>query len=305
MYPASANNTAAAGLITSAALPLRATDGALIGVVGLGWSERVELSVAQWALLDMTTELCAQTMQRCELADARRDLVLSLQRELLPDIPSVPRLDISVRYTPARHEVGFGGDWYDVVVIDANRTAIVVGDVCGHGVRAAARMAEIRSTVGALVRLLADDLGSVLDRAEVMLGHFDDPFIATVAILVVDLSGETLSFVSAGHPPPVLVQPDGSWLTLEGGRRAVLGAGGSGSVTPGQIELVESAVFAAFTDGLVERRDRPLDDGINKLAGALADNRDQEIELLATSIVGCLGDHPNDDVAMVVVRRRA
>ncbi len=301
-YPGSADDAAAAGMVTTVALPLRAADGATIGVLGLGWPDRIELSVAQWALLDTTAELCAQTMQRCELADARRDLVVSLQRELLPHVSSVKGLDIAVRYTPARHELGFGGDWYDVVVIDSARTAFIVGDVCGHGVRAAARMAEIRSTVSALVRLLPDDLGSVLDRAEVMLGHFDDPFIATVAIIVVDPANATLSFVSAGHPPPVLVQPDGSWVTLEGGRRAVLGAGGTGSVAPGHADFVESAVFAAFTDGLVERRDRSLDDGIHELATGLCDDRGVGIDHLAAAVVKRLGDHPHDDVAIVVVR---
>ena len=84
-----------------------------------------------------------------------------------------------------------------------------------------------------------------------------------------------MSFVSAGHPPLVLVRPDGSWLTLEGGRRAVLGAGGKGSVVAGQAEFPPSAVLAAFTDGLVERRDRPLDDGVRQLAEALTEHRTQ------------------------------
>jgi GAF domain-containing protein len=290
-------------VVTSVALPLQAPGCSIVGVLGIGWNEKTDPALPVWALMDTTAELCAQALERCRLADARRELVVSLQNELLPHVPPIEGLELCVYYAAARNELGFGGDWYDVVVIDADRTALIIGDVCGHGIPAAARMAEVRSTVGALVRLHPDQLDLVLFKSEAMLRHFDDPYIATFAVLLLDCMTATLTYVSAGHPPAVLIYPDGSWQALEDGRGPVLGLGARSSLRCGREELPVGAIVAAFTDGLVERRDRPLDVGIADLAAAIAAHPHRPVSEMADEAIAKLGRYPDDDSALVIARR--
>lgn len=303
LYPDLAVDARQVGLETLVFIPLFAPDGWAIGTLSIGWREHVQLSAAAWAFIDTTAELCAQAMVRCRLADARRDLVLSMQLELLPTMPTINGLDLAVHYAPARHEIGFGGDWYDAIELDPDSTAIVVGDVCGHGVRAAARMTEIRSTVGALIRLYPDDLGMVLVRAGEMFKHFDDPYLATVAIWVLNSATSSISYISAGHPPAVLVQPDGSWTALEGGRGTVLGQAIESGFAPAAASWPVGAVLAAFTDGLVERRDRRLDDGIAHLADIVGSGCSAAAVEISRDVVAALGHHDYDDAVLVIARR--
>ena len=148
-----------------------------------------------------------------------------LQHELLPAIPAIDGLEVAVRYLPATTGLGFGGDWYDVVELDDGRVTVVVGDIPGHGIEAAARMSQVRAAINALARLYTDDLATVLSEAERILRHLDDAYLATVVLLTIDAEVGTVTYLAAGHPAPLLALPDGSVSPLAAGRRPLLGCG--------------------------------------------------------------------------------
>lgn len=214
-----------------------------------------------------------------------------------------------MRYIPANIGLGSGGDWYDITPLAGGRTGIVVGDIAGHGIEAAARMAQVRATVNVLIRLHADDISRVVPEAEELLRYLGDGYIATLAIFAIDPATDTLTYVSAGHPAAVVIDSDGNSSVLDGGRRPLLGSG-DGPTDVGRAPFSTGLRLIAFTDGLVERRDRTPDVGTSKLialaAAAIAAGEAQlGPDQLADTLIGeMLGPRTaRDDVALVVAER--
>ena len=295
---------------SAASVPLRHSEGGLLGALTVGWPHTNEFTTADEALLTTVSLMCAQAIERTQLGDLRRELVSSLQNELLPAAPTIAGLSFAVRYIPANLGIGVGGDWYDVIALDDGRAVIVVGDVVGHGIEAAARMTQVRGAINALAWMFADDLSRVFDEAEQMLRYLQDRFIATVVVFVVDPVAGSVSYLSAGHPPALLCEVSGSTRLLDEGTRPVLGSG-QGPAEVGVMAFPEGAVLVAFTDGLVERREQTTDEGTERIAaqlqhaGALPDSAALDPELLAEEIIDNLvaDQLVTDDVALVIVRR--
>lgn len=310
-YPHVVDDVMALGFSATASLPLLHSDGTTLGGLTVGWSQSTDFSPTERSMLRTVSLMCAQAIERAQLGDLRRALVESLQRELLHSVPEVSGLTVAVRYMPATVAIGIGGDWYDIVDLDDGRAVIVVGDVAGHGIEAAARMAQVRGAINALSRMHADDLGIVFVEAERMLRHLDDGYIATVLIALVDPHDGTVSYVAAGHPAPVIINADRTATILQDGRRPVLGSG-RGRTQPGVAPLPEGAVLIAFTDGLVERRDQTTDIGTDRLVAAAVSaphprHGALNPELLASRLISELIADRNvtDDLALVVVQRVA
>jgi phosphoserine phosphatase RsbU/P len=216
------------------------------------------------------TELLAARRRADRLADEQRQVAVTLQTSMLPEtLPSDPRLQLSAHYRPGVEGLEVGGDWYDAFTLDGDRVAVVVGDVVGRGLSAAAAMGQLRSAVRALATTDAGP-ASLLEHLDRFVDGFPAAQTATLAYAELDLRDGRVRYACAGHPPPVVVDPDGRPALLWGGRSAPLGAQILTSTRDeATVDLAPGSRLALYTDGLVERRDQPLDDRIDGLAAAL------------------------------------
>ncbi|MDT0343815.1 SpoIIE family protein phosphatase [Streptomyces litchfieldiae] len=251
--------------------------------------------------LSLATELAARaavSVDNARLYGRERAIALTLQHSLLPRLTGGHGgLDIACRYRPAVHEVG--GDWFDVLRLADGRIGLVVGDVMGKGVRAAAIMGQLRSTIRALARL-------DLPPGE-LLGHLDDiatflgDAIATCVYAVCDPRDGWCELSSAGHLPPALVGPDGTAHLLELDSAVPLGVGGQPFTTERR-RLAAGSTLALFTDGLVEERGAPIDAGLDAVLRVLA-GPPRPLEETCDALLHGLGrTTPEDDVALLLAR---
>lgn len=301
-YPQIADVTDSLGLTVTANLPLRSATGEVFGALGCGWRAEVELDGPLRSRLRLLAALCSQALERSKRAGVQDRLVRELQDRLLHGHERATDLDVAVGYRPAQEAIGFGGDWYDVIQVDDDVTAFVVGDVAGHGIAASAEMATTKATVRATI-LSAASRAEVLPVASRALGHLGSGFVATVAAAWIDTAAGTVEWRLAGHPPPVLRTPAGTRL-LEGAHHPPLGMptqpreGGAEAFPPGSLLVL-------YTDGLVERPGVDLDHSFSVLRAAVealpagldaTAARDRLMAELAA-------DRPVDDVAIAVVVR--
>jgi anti-sigma regulatory factor (Ser/Thr protein kinase) len=230
---------------------------------------------------------------------ALRRAALDLQRSLLPaQVPSTEELDVAVRYSAGAADTGVGGDWYDVIPLGAGRLGIVIGDVMGRGVPAAAVMGQLRTAVRTCARL---DLrpAEVLDVLDGLLRDLDDDAIATCSYAAFDPHTRELRLASAGHPPPVLRTPDGAVATVPVDVSAPLGLADPPRETT--VRLAAGSLLVLYTDGLIEARGRGIGEGLSRLCRVVADGPDV-LEELADEVMAQLAGDGGDDVALLVVR---
>lgn len=236
---------------------------------------------------------------------------LTLQQSLLPSgLPSQTAVEVAHRYLPARSSAGVGGDWFDLIPLSGTRVALVVGDVVGHGLQAAATMGRLRTTVRALANLdlapdelLArlDDLVSQTPSAQEGPAAAEDTIGASCLYAVYDPVTRLCSIARAGHLPPAIVLPDGTVRLADAPAGPPLGVGGLPFETA-EIELPEASVLALFTDGLVETRVRDLDTGLQRLQDLLA-HPDLPLEKTCDRLVDALlHENPEDDAAILLAR---
>ncbi|MFF9351990.1 SpoIIE family protein phosphatase [Streptomyces sp. NPDC014734] len=237
---------------------------------------------------------------------------LTLQRSLLPHtLPGGMALDVASSYLPADAKDGVGGDWFDVIPLSGARVALVVGDVVGHGISAAATMGRLRTAVHTLAdmdlppdELLAhlDDLVIRLSEEEPEGGASDTTVLgATCLYAIYDPVTQLCTMARAGHPPPAVVSPDGRVSFPELPAGPPLGLGGMPFETA-EIALPEGSLIGLYTDGLIESRDRDAELGMSRLGGALA-QRGLSLDALCESVVEQLLPVPQpDDVALLLAR---
>ena len=251
---------------------------------------------------------CAQALDRARLHQAEHDVADVLQRSLLPPaLPPLPRLRVAARYLPSAVGIAAGGDWYDLLPIDENRVAVVVGDVVGHGATAAAVMGQLRSALAAYL-LDGHSPAAALERLDRFARRVPGSAGSTCVCLVVDCGTGALCWASAGHPPVLLLEPAGPRYLEEGGG-TVLGVVGRPPYRQAEAVIEPGSSVLLYTDGLVERRGEVLDEGQERLARAAARVRDLPPDELVSAVVdtaladGALGDAAApDDIAVVAVR---
>ena len=275
------------------------------GVLLLVWSEPQPLDTAQRAYISAVATLVGQALVRARIYSDEHARAAVLQSAVLPASPiDTCGLDVSVTYEPADLAQGLGGDWYDVMPLPPNRTYFAVGDVVGHGLPAVEDMAQLRNAGRVLAhqglspaRLLSELSGFTRHAS---LGKF-----ATMAVAILDSEDGTLSYCTAGHPPPFLRRAaDGTVARLTDARGPVLGPVPDARYAEGTVRVAPDDVLVLYTDGLVERKGMDLETGLSRaeqlIAGwnshfALADYCDVLKETLAPRPRG-------DDVCIIAVR---
>ncbi|MFR0364582.1 SpoIIE family protein phosphatase [Streptomyces sp. MCC20] len=278
---------------------------------------------------DLAVELAARAavcIDNARLYRREHERALILQRSLLPPgDPVASGLDIACRYLPGASSADrpseVGGDWFDVIELPGHRTALVVGDVMGRGLRAAVAMGELRSAVRtlALLDLEPAEVLSALDEIARGLGapggvqqatraarrpreaDLSEVYLATCVYAVYDSVTRRCTFANAGHLPPVLVEPGEDALMLDVPPGMPLGVGGE-PFEEVEVELPEGALLALYTDGLVESRDHPLDEGLQAFVGALTDPT-RPLEDVCDHVLNTLDTHHGeDDIALLMAR---
>jgi serine phosphatase RsbU (regulator of sigma subunit) len=233
-------------------------------------------------------------------AEREHAIALSLQHDLLPRaVPDVTGLDISVRYLPGEAGSHAGGDWYDVFELGANRVGLVVGDVTGHGVAAAAAMGRLR--VAVLAHALAG-LGpaDVVKRVDSLLDQLDTGEVATMVYVVADPGRGRLVVANAGHPPPVVVEPDGAVRRVDLAHGRLLGLRPAlPRRAQAAIEISSGGHFLLYTDGLIEPLERAGQDGIAHLCRAVEGFAGTSQELCEHVLAEVAPDGARDDICVV------
>ncbi|MEU5510155.1 SpoIIE family protein phosphatase [Streptomyces fungicidicus] len=297
--------------ITSAAyLPL-IVQGRPIGGMGLLYSDRRGFTADERNILVALGSSIAQSLQRAMFYEQEMDLAQKLQQAMLPrTIPSVPGADLAVRYRAATigGSLGrdIGGDWYDLIPLPGGRVGAVIGDVQGHDTHAAAVMGQLRIVLRAYAAE-GHPPATVMARASVFLDELDTDRSATCLYAEADLSTGLLQIVRAGHLDPLVRRADGSCrrVCVPGGLPLGLSAEfGRLDYPVGTIELDPGETLLLCTDGLVERPGSDVDDGIETLSALIAEGPDDVRELADRLIDVAEERGGDDDVALLVLRRR-
>jgi PAS domain S-box-containing protein len=249
--------------------------------------------------------LAAATAER-EAAAREHRIADELQTSLLPPRAFAPEgLEVATFYRAGAEGTQVGGDWYDVIELPRGRVGLVVGDVMGRGVHAAAVMGQVRAAVRAYAQL---DLPSdeVLRHLDGVVQELDADQIVTCVHAIYDPAGGELCYANAGHLPPVAVRPDGTVATLAGGTAPPLGTGGAATaIHVGKFTVSPGTLLALYTDGLVERRDEEITAGIDRLAEVLRAAASGDVATLPERLAAELSPgRPTDDVAILVARAK-
>ncbi|WP_231502616.1 PP2C family protein-serine/threonine phosphatase [Blastococcus sp. URHD0036] len=236
------------------------------------------------------------------------ELAETLQRSLLTEPPTLERLTTAVRYRPATVGAHVGGDWYDAFAVPDGTTMLVIGDVEGHDARAAATMAQARGMLRGLAQSVVGSPAAVLSALDRALLDLDVEALVTITVATLDerapAGAVELRWSNAGHPPPVLVGADGSAGLLARPVDRLLGLDEAGPRYDHELLLTPGDTLLLYTDGLVERRDAPLDDGLASLVDRLRGSSARPLEDVCDSLVAELGGQADDDVAVMALRVR-
>ncbi|MGZ4243711.1 MAG: PP2C family protein-serine/threonine phosphatase [Solirubrobacteraceae bacterium] len=235
------------------------------------------------------------------LYDEQRDIAQTLQHALLPDIlPRISGIETSARYEAGEQGVEVGGDWYDVIALDASRLLLVVGDVSGRGLRAATTMASLRYAIRAYAAQ-SDDPAEILTKISRLVDVAESGQLATVLCAIVDTESRELTVTSAGHLPPLLLS-DGEGRFLDSDVGLPIGVEEDAEYRSTTVTVPPGATVLAFTDGLVETRGESLDAGLERLRAAATRHHVGLPELLGMLVNELVNGRSEDDIAIVGVR---
>ncbi|MFC8719735.1 SpoIIE family protein phosphatase [Kitasatospora sp. NPDC057198] len=288
-----------AGIHSYLMVPLLARGQVLGGVEFVRLANPEPFTPADRALGEELAARAAVCIDNARLYRRERDTALTLQRSLLPqDVHGTPGLEIAHRYLPSTVGDEIGGDWFDVVPLTGGRVALIVGDVMGHGIRAAATMGQLRTVARTLVTLDLDP-ARVLRRLDEATAQLGEGQFATCVCAVFDPVDEECVLASAGHLPPVLSERDGRARLVEPPPGAPLGVGGVPFESV-RFPLHEDGLLVLYTDGLVERRGQDLDEGL-ELLREMVTRRQPTLEEGCDAVLGAFGSTlGQDDVAVIM-----
>jgi PAS domain S-box-containing protein len=291
----------AQGMHTFMAVPLVAR-GVTLGWAGFWRAEQPEpFGEAGVRLASDIASRAAVSIDNARLYTREHATAITLQRSLLPrHVPQVAGLQTAYRYQPASQDTEIGGDWFDVIALGAGQVALVVGDVTGHSIHAAATMGQLRTATAALARLGVPP-EEIMGQLSCLVAEHDEETGATCLYAQYDPAARRCRLTSAGHLPPALRHPDGTteFIDVPGG--VMLGAGPS-RYPATSIGLPPGSVLALYTDGLIERPGQDISDGMSRLARTMAASPAQPLDQLCDSVLASLGTDARDDIALLLAR---
>ena len=301
-YPLVAADLEAAGRSAVSAFPLHSA-GERLGVLVTAFDEPGERSVSDVQFLSTTAAMTAQALLRVRLVDAERRSLQALQRSLLPGtLPRLSGLEVAARYVASDTAAEVGGDWYDVVELPGGAVGLVMGDVEGHDLGAAALMGLVRGAVRAYA-LDGQPPAAVMERANTFLNGLQLGRIVTLSFMQIHPQTRLVTTVSAGHPPALVAAADDPVVELPTDIGPPLGVPVTGHQWPETTtQLTEQATLVMFTDGLVESRGQDIDAGVARVAAALSSSRGLVPESIADRLLAARAENSYDDVALVVAR---
>lgn len=312
------------GLHAWAVLPLRASRSPH-GALAVGWRRRRPFEAEEVAVLDAFAAQCAQALDRVtrlaaerRAATRTRSLAEALQRALLTDPPQPTGLQIAVRYTPAAHGAQIGGDWYDAFAGPGQLTTLVLGDVAGHDRDAAAAMAQLRNLLRGVSHAVGKPPAAILSGLDRAMADLGLGTLATTVLMQVAApnpvadpptrgrpASRTVTWSAAGHPPPLLLSPDGSAALLEHTPADLLL--GVDPDTPGRDHttvLPAGSSVLLYSDGLIERRGEDLDTGTARLLATAEALAHLPLEQFCDQLQHTLAPDGarGDDIALLALR---
>ena len=279
-----------------AVLPLVA-NGRVFGTLALRLPAERRRAAGESGFLGALADRAGPALENARLYEQERAIARTLQRSLLAgDVPTDPRFAIETHYQAAAHDLEVGGDWFDAFLITPDKLAVVVGDVVGRGIEAAATMGQLRSAIRALASAEAGP-ARLLERLDRFVERVEPARMATVAYVEVDLSSNEIVYACAGHLPPLLAEPGGPARYLLDARSGALGSrAGRQARTEHRTHMPAGSRLLLYTDGLIERRNRRIDAGFELLSRTYASKRDAPLPGLTAALADMLvgPEHPDD-----------
>ncbi|MEV1294990.1 SpoIIE family protein phosphatase [Pseudonocardia sp. NPDC049635] len=274
-----------------------------IGVLGMRFAQEPTFTPEMQSFVRTMANQCAQAIVRAQLHQAEHEVAVTLQRSLLPQkLPDIERLSLATRYRPGTQGTEAGGDWFDVLDLGGGIVALVVGDVVGRGPSAAAVMGQLRSAVAANL-VNGQPPAGALEQLDQFALRVRGATASTVAVALVDIGTGALRYASAGHPPPLVAGPGGV-RTLSEGRGVPLGISGRPPFAEATDRIEPGETILLCSDGLFERRDEVIDDGLARLTTAFGELADAQPRDMADTLLNRMseGSSVPDDTVVVVAR---
>jgi serine phosphatase RsbU (regulator of sigma subunit) len=292
------------------AFPLVARGELFGGITLVNGPERGAHTEAELRTAEIASRRAALALDNARLVTANQQVARRLQMSLLSPPVQPDHLELAVRYRPATRGVAIGGDWYDAFLQPDGDTILVIGDVMGHDIEAAAAMGQVKTLVRGIAFDRLEEPAGVLRRVDHALVGLAVPTLATALVCRVEQDDadrraglRRLRWSSAGHPEPMLLQPDGTVVDLSAPVGPPLGIGWLGPRADGHATIAEGSTLLLFTDGLFERRGVPLDDGRARVREVVAGSAHLPLDQLCDRLLEeLLGEGAEDDVAVLAVR---
>ncbi|MGP3929267.1 SpoIIE family protein phosphatase [Nonomuraea sp. KM88] len=293
------------GMHSATIVPIRGVR-EVVGALTLGRSERSgAFTSADLLLVEDIARRAGLALDNARLYERQRRVAETMQRHLLPTLPRVPGVLMSARYLPAPDASQVGGDWYDAFVLSDGATGLVIGDVVGHDLDAAAGMAQVCNMLRAYAGEVEKPPSEIVNRLDEAVVRMAETTMATVIFARVEQPAGAwrLRWTNAGHLPPLLVERDGRARFLDDGSGLMLGTGLPAAREDAAVELLPGSVLLLYTDGLIESPGHSLDDGLARLARYASSLVDQPLGSICDALLAGVRPSDNDDdVAMLALR---
>ncbi|MFJ2730225.1 SpoIIE family protein phosphatase [Streptomyces collinus] len=294
----------ASGMHSAAIAPIRGAR-EVLGAMTLGRTRKPgNYTVADLPLFEDIARRAGLALDNARLYQRQRKVAETMQNHLLPQMPRVPGLHMTVRYLPAPDASQVGGDWYDAFTLSDGATALAVGDVVGHDLEAAAGMAQLRNMLRAYAWGHHEPPSRIVERLDEAIMPITDVAMATLILARItrDDGQWRLTWTNAGHPPPLLVTRDGLAEYLTEGHGLLLGTGVHTTRRDATVPLPPGSTVLLYTDGLVEVPGRTLDDGLNRLRQHAAALAHRPLSSFTDQLLERVHPPGHDDVALLALR---
>ena len=296
----------ATGMHSAAIAPIRSTRDVL-GALTVGRSENpVPFTSSDLPLIEDIARRAGLALDNARLYQRQRKVAETMQNHLLPQMPSVTDLQMTVRYLPAPDASQVGGDWYDAFSLSDGSTALAIGDVVGHDLEAAAGMAQVRNMLRAYAWSQQEPPSRIVERLDEAIQHITNVSMATVVLGRIEPADDghwLLSWTNAGHPPPLLISRDGITSYLTEGHGILLGTGAGARRPDATALLPPGSTLVLYTDGLVEARGQTLDAGLDRLSRHAAALAHRPLGAFTDQLLRRVRPADNDDdVALLALR---